>query len=117
MARLWAKLSDPDAVSRVVVAGGLFVLGLFQPASRDMNRPWVSIANPHDFNQWKGLTLRAQDVKARLAQGAQVTVVDVRAREAFEREHIEGAVSLPWGELEKGHAMLPKDRFILLYCT
>lgn len=108
---------DPEALSRVVVAGGLLVLGIFQPASRDLNRPWQSVADPHEFNLWKGWSPTAQEVKARLDAGATAVILDVRAKEAFAREHIEGALSMPWGEIEKGHTQLPKDRFILLYCT
>ena len=112
-----AWLRDPDAVSRLVVAGGLMVLGLFQPGARDLRAPLSPSVVPAAPRLWTGATYTPAEVKARLAQGATVTYLDVRAKEAYAREHIQGAINIPWGELEKGHAMLPKDRFILLYCT
>lgn len=57
-----------------------------------------------------------QEARARLQQEP-LLVVDVRSRARYDESHIEGAVSSPLVELETGHALLPKDRFILLYCT
>jgi 3-mercaptopyruvate sulfurtransferase SseA len=57
------------------------------------------------------------DIKARRTKGEDILVVDVRAKESFDAEHIEGAISNPWRDMEKGHTLLPKDRLLLLYCT
>lgn len=59
-----------------------------------------------------------QDVKARMDRGDAVLMADVRTPRSFQREHIEGAVSLPIAEVSQTNKVnLPKDRWIVLYCT
>ena len=43
-------------------------------------------------------------------------IVDVRAKAAYEAGHIDGAISLPDGEMESRLAELPKDKLIVAYC-
>lgn len=52
---------------------------------------------------------------ARLRNG-DVVLVDVRPAEEYEAGHIEGARSIPIGELEDRLAELPADREIVAYC-
>lgn len=55
------------------------------------------------------------ELVARLRSG-DVVLVDVRPATEFEAGHIEGAVSIPIGELEQRLAELPDDREIVAYC-
>lgn len=59
----------------------------------------------------------SSDMKAALAAGENIVVVDARARELFEREHILGAISIPHAamnpETTKG---LDKNALIVTYC-
>ncbi|MFC1755526.1 rhodanese-like domain-containing protein, partial [Thermoproteota archaeon] len=44
-------------------------------------------------------------------------VVDVLSREHYEKEHIEGAISLPLDEIEeKAKGTLEKNDLIVVYC-
>ena len=43
-------------------------------------------------------------------------LVDSRPRDGFARSHIQGAVSLPLGELDALGGQLPKDRELVVYC-
>lgn len=43
-------------------------------------------------------------------------IVDVRDREAYQREHIPGAVNIPVDELKTRARELPKDKTIVCYC-
>ena len=43
--------------------------------------------------------------------------VDVRSREAYDRGHVPGTLSIPLGELEANLHQLSKDQWILIYCT
>ena len=52
---------------------------------------------------------------ARMRNG-DVVLVDVRPGEEFEAGHIEGAKSVPLGELEHRLAELPADREVVAYC-
>ncbi|MGB3492444.1 MAG: rhodanese-like domain-containing protein [Elainellaceae cyanobacterium] len=60
---------------------------------------------------------RAQDLKTRLDWGEPaLTIVDARDRNAFNEEHIMGAVSMPMTSLVKGiQASLELDRDIYIY--
>ena len=46
----------------------------------------------------------------------QVTLLDVRPAEEFRSGHIQGALSVPLGELELMLARLPRDQQIVAYC-
>lgn len=60
--------------------------------------------------------LTADEVHARMAAGERVLFVDVRSPQAFALEHVEGAVNCPASRFG-GKTDLPKDRWIVLYCT
>lgn len=56
-------------------------------------------------------------VQARVARGEAVLLADVRKPASYRAEHIDGAVSFPAARLAEGRVALPKDRWIVLYCT
>jgi rhodanese-related sulfurtransferase/predicted transcriptional regulator len=56
-----------------------------------------------------------EELIARLVRG-DVVVVDVRPFEEFAAGHIEGARSIPLGELKRRLAELPADREVVAYC-
>jgi hypothetical protein len=43
-------------------------------------------------------------------------IVDVRTKDLFDQNHIQGAVSVPEEDLSKHLAELPKDKLIVTYC-
>ncbi len=59
-----------------------------------------------------------EELKAILEKGQSVVVVDNRPKADFARQHIKGAVSLPWEKdvSEKAQEILPKDKLIVTYC-
>lgn len=63
------------------------------------------------------LTLTAEEAKARLDEGENVVLLDVRTRGEFDSGHIPGAVCLPNEDITEGRP-LPYDREaeILIYC-
>ncbi|MEB3196436.1 MAG: rhodanese-like domain-containing protein [Candidatus Sericytochromatia bacterium] len=44
-------------------------------------------------------------------------IVDVRSREAFDMEHLPGAISVPYSQIDQRLKDLPRDRQIVLYCA
>lgn len=60
----------------------------------------------------------AQDAKAAFDNGEAV-IVDVRSRAAYEAGHVDGALFIPLNEFETNIAGvdLPKDQWIITYCT
>lgn len=60
--------------------------------------------------------IAAEDVRAKLDRG-EVTIVDVRDASAYAREHIAGAVNIPFATVEGQIDTLPKGKTIITYCT
>lgn len=60
--------------------------------------------------------LTPEEVHSRMKAGEPVLFVDVRSPQAFALEHVEGAVNCPASRFG-GKSDLPKDRWIVLYCT
>ena len=60
-------------------------------------------------------TIGAEELRSRLARG-DVVLVDVRPAEEFEADHIEGAASIPFDELDRRISELPSDREVVAYC-
>src|SRR5437899_5513307 len=56
-----------------------------------------------------------EELRERLARGDAI-LIDVRPQEEYEAGHIEGARSIPIGELDKRLAELPADLEIVAYC-
>ena len=71
-------------------------------------------ANAPADTPYVGLT--AVEAKARMDIEPMV-IVDVRSAEAYQAEHIQGAINVPWTELTTKLDQLPKDKALLLYCT
>jgi rhodanese-related sulfurtransferase/predicted transcriptional regulator len=60
-------------------------------------------------------TIGREELIARMRAG-EVVLIDVRPTEEFDAGHIDGARSIPLGELEQRLAELPTDREIVAYC-
>jgi rhodanese-related sulfurtransferase len=63
-------------------------------------------------------TMTAMDLQRRMAETPAPLLVDVRSRDEYARDHIPGAVHIPFyaigsGLQERGY---PKDRPVVLYC-
>lgn len=58
------------------------------------------------------------DIYAEIVAGnANIVVVDARYVEAYEREHLPGAISLPWRQIDESTtADLPRDAEYVVYC-
>ncbi len=66
---------------------------------------------------WEPTTISTADLNARLAAHEAMYVADVRSLTAYEKEHIKGAKSLPWADIDKQKGTLPKGKPIVLYCA
>lgn len=71
-------------------------------------------ATPSGYNPTR---ITPDEVRARQTAGTDLLVVDVRPVEAYNDEHVTGAINAPWKDLPHGFAQLPKDRLLVLYCT
>jgi cytochrome c oxidase cbb3-type subunit 3/ubiquinol-cytochrome c reductase cytochrome c subunit len=64
-----------------------------------------------------GGTTRADVVKAQLDRGARMALLDARAPSDYMREHIAGAVSVPFYDPDPYFAALPRDAWLVCYCA
>lgn len=60
--------------------------------------------------------LSVEELAEALKEGRAVAL-DVRPAEAFEEEHIAGAVSIPEEEVKERAGELPKDKLVVAYCA
>lgn len=79
--------------------------------------PASSAQAPAPAAAWEAPRITVDDAKQRLDQGEEIVIVDVRDRSLFEHERLAGAISAPWADIRAGHALPPKDKLLLLYCT
>jgi cytochrome c oxidase cbb3-type subunit 3/ubiquinol-cytochrome c reductase cytochrome c subunit len=70
---------------------------------------------PHGFAEYPNMT-PADVVNMELMRGARFAILDARAPSDFMREHIAGAVSVPFYDPAPYFAALPKDVWLVCYC-
>jgi cytochrome c oxidase cbb3-type subunit 3/ubiquinol-cytochrome c reductase cytochrome c subunit len=63
------------------------------------------------------LTTPADVVKAQLDRHARLALLDARAPSDYTNEHIAGAVSVPFYDVEPYVTALPKDTWLVCYCS
>lgn len=66
-------------------------------------------------DRYKLEPIRARELLSRVKKGL-VTVLDVRPADEFSAGHLPGAINIPYDQLERGLARLPKKREIVAYC-
>jgi len=50
-------------------------------------------------------------------RGADFIILDARPKADYELDHIKGAISMPFFEVEERYKELPKDKWIVTYCA
>lgn len=61
--------------------------------------------------------VRPQELRA-LAAGAEAPfVIDVRGASEYAEGHVDGAVNIPLGQIERQLARIPRDRLVVTYCN
>jgi rhodanese-related sulfurtransferase len=66
-------------------------------------------------HRYKLEPIRARELLSRVKKGL-VTVLDVRPADEFSAGHLPGAINIPYDQLERGLARLPKTREVVAYC-
>lgn len=65
----------------------------------------------------EGLYVSVDDVKREMDRGADFIILDARPKADYELDHIKGAISMPFFEVEERYNELPKDKWIVAYCA
>ena len=100
-----------DTRTTALVAIGTFLaLSLVTVLVWAMKKP-ASPAMPETFER-----ITIEELKP-LADRGEVTIIDVRASEAYVASHIPGALHIPLTRLEGEISYLPKGKAIVTYCS
>ncbi len=73
-----------------------------------------SVRPQPDFPQ-EGLFIDPDIVKRELDRQADFLIVDVRPEPNYRKDHVIGAINIPFFEMEQRYTELPKDKWIVLY--
>jgi rhodanese-related sulfurtransferase len=69
------------------------------------------------YEQKLGYEIDAADLQAARDAGEPIIVIDARSRQAYEREHIPGAINLPHAEMTpETTAALDRNALVVSYC-
>jgi len=89
-----------------------------QPQPAPIAPPVVGTAPAKPFPPGDDSVRRVPIAEAQQAiKAGKVVVVDVRSAEDYAAAHAHGAVSIPLAEIEKRSKELPRESFIITYCT
>jgi rhodanese-related sulfurtransferase len=70
-----------------------------------------------NFSLDGSLYISIEDVKRELDRGADFIILDARPKPDYELDHIAGAISMPFFEVEQRYKELPRDKWIVTYCA
>lgn len=62
-------------------------------------------------------TITMRELEAYLGGKEDIMLIDLRSRDAFACCHLQGAVNLPYEELEDSLKLLPHNKLLIFYCT
>ena len=58
-----------------------------------------------------------EELKQELDRGANMIILDARPKQDYDMDHIAGAISMPFFEVEQRYKELPRDAWIVTYCA
>lgn len=62
-------------------------------------------------------SVRPEDLKQMIENKTDMMIVDNQPKEAYDIEHISGAMNFPWAMQIKGPVNLPRNKLLVLYCA
>jgi len=65
----------------------------------------------------EGPYVSVDDLKREMERGADFVILDARPKADYELDHIPGAISMPFFEVEQRYKELPRDKWIVAYCA
>ncbi len=92
----------------VLIAGILFIFGLAVSGTHA-----TGLSVPEKESNISRIS--PKDLKGMLDRKEAVLIVDVRPVSAFNAQHIEGAISVPLGDVRSRIDELPRDKTIVFY--
>lgn len=107
----------------LIIGGAVLIIGLLAALLLNRQEPVTALppatrpqAAQQDIPYPAVPRMSPIDARAQMDSG-QAIVVDVRAVENYQAEHVDGAISIPLDALEARMQELPRNAEIITYCT
>ena len=85
--------------------------------SPDLSQPWINPGGPPaDFELSEERFVSMAQVVAAMSAGEAFVILDARPSSDFLYSHIQGAISVPYFDVEAQAGSLPQDAWIVTYC-
>lgn len=65
----------------------------------------------------EGPYVSVDELKREMDRGADFIILDARPKQDYELDHIQGAISMPFFEVEQRYRELPRDKWVVAYCA
>lgn len=110
-------LSSKRKISGKIAA--ILIIGIAALSGCKGSLPTVTSDTEHPIPKDESMVPRisAEDLKHRLDAGEKILVVDVRSTNAYNTQHIAGALSVPLKEVESRLDEFQRDQEIVFYCA
>lgn len=96
---------------------GLILIGFLMWLSLDNSNKQAVNSTPDLGIPFPNIQRVSLDEAKRAFDSQSAIFVDVRDSNSYAQQHIKGAINIPLGVFESHLDELPKDRWIILYCT
>lgn len=103
----------------VLLIAGLLLIGGGLVKAEVIPWPWTSLSEPATANATVSETpfITAEELKRRMDLGEEIVVADVRRKDAYDKLHLAGALSMPMNDHPKWASKLSKEVPLVLYCA
>ncbi len=97
---------------------GVLALLLVATVSCGGGKPAQSVkAGPEPNFSTDSPYVSIDELKREFDRGAKMIILDARPKQDYDMDHIAGAVSMPFFEVEQRYNELPRDTWIVTYCA
>jgi|SRR5581483_10269097 len=112
------KKNKIDPIPLFIVGGGLLlIVAAFILANNQISAPAPTPAISHEEETYPDIPrVTLEEARTAFDSGSAI-FVDGRSAEAYQGNHIAGAVNIPLGELEERLGELDPNQWIITYCT
>ena len=62
-------------------------------------------------------TISAEELKEKMDDGEDFTLINVLTEESYKNEHIPGSINIPYQDIAKHYKELDKDKDIIVHCS
>jgi len=103
-------------LSTIALTVLLFVSGCMRTVADRTDNSNANALPPKQETESDAPRIKPADAKAEVEAG-HALIVDTRAAEQYNQEHIQGAINVPINEFENRIKELPTDKKIIAYCS